>query len=219
MSEIVCTLVTSVIISQRSAWTWQAQEPDAPAWRPIRNAPFRLLLFLFPWAAKCDVIQVGNKDPNCREVGCRLLLSTPREDEGQGLTWGFNTLPPTSWFWATILGIYRASCLIEKTDRSLPDRRPDSVHLYTHCHTSLRIPVTPLLNRRVESMASSLLERTFLGPRSPRRTESRAQVPTGKVGLIHFLVLLMFDFFQSQHAHVRAVLSTGKRYCVHQAHT
>ena len=41
VSEIVCTLVTSVIISQRSAWTWQAQEPDAPARRPIRNAPSR----------------------------------------------------------------------------------------------------------------------------------------------------------------------------------
>lgn len=146
MSKIVCTLVTSVIIHQRSAWSWQAQEPDAPARRPIRTSSFRSSFSLFPRAAKCDVIQVGNRDPNCQYVGCRLLLSSNQKQRARaspGASLFFHQLRACGLlFWEhTALAVwYGGLC------GSLADRRPRPVQLDTHC------PTVPSVRHRLSGL-------------------------------------------------------------------
>lgn len=52
---------------------WQALRPMRQHGVRFAALLSRLLPLFFHRAAKCDVIQVENEDPNCQQVGCRLL--------------------------------------------------------------------------------------------------------------------------------------------------
>lgn len=177
------------------------------------------LLFLFPCAAKCDVVQVENKDPNSQEIGCGvvLLYGVLPGREGQGVLIGsLVTLPQTPRFWTAIFRIHRADCLLKGNVWKLPDKDLYPDYLSPHCQTNLsNCHICPDLSelyllikiRQRHKLRAGL---SYSGSVSPQlfdrydgsRTKPHGHQKGSAPCKCTCFVFLTFGFSMSQYAHV-----------------